>query len=147
MENLRHSLGQKVLMLNPEDGLAAGTTKHCISCFKDRSQSPVRGSIGDLATGLGRTFHGFHGLAEELMVIFILIQPSQRPSLKKTAAPQPERSLLWSASGHADPLGKGPVEHCSEPLGFVDGTKVPWWPYMSRQLRRSNIDTLKVGKP
>lgn len=46
MENLRHSLGQKVLMLNPEEGLASGTTKHCISCFKDRSQSPVRGSIG-----------------------------------------------------------------------------------------------------
>ena len=48
MENLRHSLGQKVLMLNPEEGLASGTTKHCISCFKDRSQSPVRGSIGNL---------------------------------------------------------------------------------------------------
>jgi len=46
MENLRHSLGQKVLMLNPEDGAAAGTTRHCISCFNDRSQSPVRGSIG-----------------------------------------------------------------------------------------------------
>lgn len=46
MENLRHSLGKKVLMLNPEEGLASGTTKHCISCFKDRSQSPVRGSIG-----------------------------------------------------------------------------------------------------
>ena len=45
MENLRHSLGQKVLMLNPEDGAAAGTTRHCISCFNDRSQSPVRGPL------------------------------------------------------------------------------------------------------
>ncbi|CAK9034117.1 unnamed protein product [Durusdinium trenchii] len=46
LENLRYSLGQKVLMLNPEEGVAAGTSKHCISCFKDRSQSPVRGSVG-----------------------------------------------------------------------------------------------------
>eukprot|EP00913_Durusdinium_trenchii_P026074 g24461.t1 len=45
LENLRYSLGQKVLMLNPEEGVAAGTSKHCISCFKDRSQSPVRGTL------------------------------------------------------------------------------------------------------
>ena len=47
LENLRHSLGQKVLMLDASDeAVAAGTTKHCLSCFKDRSQSPVRGRIG-----------------------------------------------------------------------------------------------------
>ena len=52
MENLRYSLGQKVLMLSPEEGVAAGTSKHCISCFKDRSQSPVPGSAGDLLEDL-----------------------------------------------------------------------------------------------
>ncbi|OLP85370.1 hypothetical protein AK812_SmicGene33621 [Symbiodinium microadriaticum] len=47
LENMRHSLGQKVLMLDTNDEMvAAGTTKHCISCFKDRSQSPGRGTIG-----------------------------------------------------------------------------------------------------
>ena len=47
LENLRHSLGQKVLMLDVNDeAVAAGTTRHCISCFKDRSQSPCRGRIG-----------------------------------------------------------------------------------------------------
>ena len=47
LDNLRHSLGQRVLMLNPEQREAAGTT-NCISCFKDRSQSPIRGEIGTL---------------------------------------------------------------------------------------------------
>jgi len=47
LENMRHSLGQKVLMLDTNDEMvAAGTTRNCISCFKDRSQSPGRGTIG-----------------------------------------------------------------------------------------------------
>ena len=56
LDSLRESLGQRVLMLNPEQGEAAGTTRHCLSCFKDRSQSPVRGTVGCLAMASRSSF-------------------------------------------------------------------------------------------
>ncbi len=70
MENLRHSLGQKVLMLNPEEGAAAGTTRHCISCFNDRSQSPVRGSIGNLPMSWNGTAHRRISLLNVTLISF-----------------------------------------------------------------------------
>ena len=86
MENLRHSLGQKVLMLNPEEGAAAGTTRHCISCFKDRSQSPVRGSIGNLPMSWSGTSPDL--TAECHLDRFLGLQPwyESKPRCKFTAA-------------------------------------------------------------
>eukprot|EP00440_Ansanella_granifera_P070055 gb/GFBE01076003.1/.p1 GENE.gb/GFBE01076003.1/~~gb/GFBE01076003.1/.p1 ORF type:complete len:387 (+),score=75.67 gb/GFBE01076003.1/:1-1161(+) len=42
MENLRQSLNQKVLMLDPADADEAAGTRYCISCSRNRSQSPKR---------------------------------------------------------------------------------------------------------
>ena len=89
LENLRYSLGQKVLMLNPEEGVAAGTSKHCISCFKDRSQSPVRGSVGDLVAtrmicGTADRFRSFcksTAFAQLCCVSLTVFLRKRRPSL------------------------------------------------------------------